>query len=373
MASTIAAWPTVALGEVLTPISRPVLVIPTQLYPLLGMHWYAEGLYIKDRKLGAQIQADTLYEVREGDFVYNRLFAWKGSFGVADAEVDGCFVSNEFPCFQADRSRIHPAFLHYYFSQAKVWEFVESQSSGSTPTSRLRLKEPQFLALEIPLPPLDEQRRIVARIEALAARIEQARGLRREALVETEALWQSGLQETLDVGSSVCIGDISQFVTKGATPTTYGHEWQDTGVLFLRSQCVREGFVTLEGSLRITPEADKMLARSRVQPYDVLYNITGASIGRCAMFPPDLGTANINQHIALIRLRDRALPNYVVYSLNNPLVLQHSLNIQAGGAQPLLSLTQVKAIKITLPSKTEQHRIVEHLTGHQEQVAAHKR
>jgi len=139
---------------------------------------------MKGEKLGAEIQAATLYRVERGDFVYSRLFAWKGSFAIASSSDDGCFVSNEFPCFHPDLKHLDPEFLRYYFSQQHVWLEALGLSSGSTPTSRNRLKESQLLSMRISLPPLEEQRRIVARVEALAVRIEEARGLR-ESLMYT--------------------------------------------------------------------------------------------------------------------------------------------------------------------------------------------
>src|SRR3984893_3148698 len=98
-------WPQVKLGEVLTPVSRPVVVDPTTMYSILGAHWYAKGLYTKDILPGSQIQAKHLYRVEEGDFVYNRLFGWKGSFAIASNENQDCYVSNEFPCFVVKSER----------------------------------------------------------------------------------------------------------------------------------------------------------------------------------------------------------------------------------------------------------------------------
>ena len=105
------SWETAHLGEVAKIVSRPIQIQPQETYRLLGARWYAAGLYIKDTKSGAYIQANTLYRVEKGDFVYNRLFAWKGSFAVASPEVDGCLVSNEFPCFQLDATKIDADFL----------------------------------------------------------------------------------------------------------------------------------------------------------------------------------------------------------------------------------------------------------------------
>jgi type I restriction enzyme S subunit len=118
-------WPLVPLREVLLPVSRPEVIIATERYRLLGAHWYAEGLYIKDTKAGSEIQAAKLFRVETGDFVYNRLFAWKGAFALAGNDVDGCYVSNEFPCFRVQQTRLDGRYLHYYFSRETVWNEVE--------------------------------------------------------------------------------------------------------------------------------------------------------------------------------------------------------------------------------------------------------
>src|ERR1700730_12706349 len=92
-------WPNTPLGKLLDPVSRPEVVDSTTTYSILGAHWYAQGLYTKSVLPGSEIQAKHLYRVEQGDFVYNRLFGWKGSFAVATRENHCCYVSNEFPCF----------------------------------------------------------------------------------------------------------------------------------------------------------------------------------------------------------------------------------------------------------------------------------
>jgi type I restriction enzyme S subunit len=72
-------------------------------------------------------------------------------------------------------------FLLWFFRRGDAWAKVPGLSTGATPTSRNRLKESAFLALDIPLPPLAEQRRVVARIEELAAQIHEARTLREQS------------------------------------------------------------------------------------------------------------------------------------------------------------------------------------------------
>jgi type I restriction enzyme S subunit len=168
-------------------VSRPVRLSPERTYRLVGAHWYAKGLYVKQQKSAGEIQAKTLFQVKEGDFVYNRLFAWKGSFAVAAKDVDGCLVSNEFPCF-IPRDTVDLKFLWFYFSRSDAWREALGLSSGSTPTSRNRLKEEQFLDMLVRLPPIDEQRHIVARIEEFAAKIAEATRLQDEITNHMDAL-----------------------------------------------------------------------------------------------------------------------------------------------------------------------------------------
>lgn len=186
-----AAWGRERLGNLLAPIERAESVDPSRTYRLLGARWYAQGLFVKDEKSGQNIKASTLYRVNVGDFVYNRLFAWKGSFAIADGDADNCYVSNEFPCFDVDGERLYPPYLKWWFSRESVWLQALGLSNGATPTSRNRLKEERLLGMEIPLPPMEEQRGIVARIEKLATKVEEARGLRISLRHEVQALQAS--------------------------------------------------------------------------------------------------------------------------------------------------------------------------------------
>jgi type I restriction enzyme S subunit len=181
-------WPLVSLSELLMPVSRPESLIATKRYRLLGAHWYAEGLYIKDTKPGSEIQATQLSRIEASDFVYNRLFAWKGAFAVAGEDVAGCYVSNEFPCFRVNEERLDRRFLRYYFARESVWNKALGLSTGGTPTSRNRLKEERLLAMTIPLPTLQEQRRIVARIENLSELSKAVAVLRQQIVTDTNRL-----------------------------------------------------------------------------------------------------------------------------------------------------------------------------------------
>jgi type I restriction enzyme S subunit len=310
--------PLVELREVLRPITRPEPVEPERLYRLLGAHWYAGGLYVKDIKPGSQIQANQLYRVERGDFVYNRLFAWKGSFAIATEDHHGCYVSNEFPCFAINTERIEPRYLGRYFSRASVWEDALGLSSGGTPTSRNRLKEARLLSMFIPLLPLDEQRRIVTRIEELAAKIEEARGLRRQAVAEAEALVNACARTILaavnaDVTELRCWLDQDRDgIQTGPFGSQLGsHDFVDSGVPVLTIGNVQYGGLILDGLKCVPIDKARQLNRFAIKEGDILFARMG-TVGRCCVVPTEAEGWLINYHIIRVALdRSRVEPRYV--------------------------------------------------------------
>jgi type I restriction enzyme, S subunit len=181
-------WSTTKLGEVLTLVERDEKVDASKEYRLLGIRLEGQGPFLRETVMGTQTSATKLFRVAKGDFIYSRLFACRGAFGVITQELDGCYVSGEFPTFVPVPEKVDVEFLKYWFRLPSVIATVDADCSGSTPLTRNRFKENFFLALEIPLPPLVEQRRVVARIEELAAQIHEARTLRHQAAEEAEAL-----------------------------------------------------------------------------------------------------------------------------------------------------------------------------------------
>ncbi len=154
-----------SVGELVHQARREESVDTSTEYRLLGVRWYGEGLFIREQKMGDEVAAAKLYRVKQGDFVYNRLFAWKGSFAVVEPGLDGCHVSGEFPTFEVDHANLDVRYLLALFTDPAIWGLVEDRSTGGTPTSRNRLKEAAFLNLEIPVPPLPEQVRLAGIVD----------------------------------------------------------------------------------------------------------------------------------------------------------------------------------------------------------------
>lgn len=157
----------VPLGELLRTADEPCVVQEDGQYPNFGIYSFGRGLFRKPPINGISTSARTLFRVRAGNFIYSRLFAFEGAYGMVGDEFDGFFVSNEYPSFEVDCSRILPAFLAAYFRLPSVWKVVGKGSKG-VGSRRIRIHPDKVLAHQVALPPIDEQQAIVARLDSLA-------------------------------------------------------------------------------------------------------------------------------------------------------------------------------------------------------------
>ena len=174
-------WTDILLEDILEPIYRIETVAPDTSYRLLGVRLEGRGAFHRETKLGSEISAKVLNQVRSGDLIYSRLYAWKGAFSMIGEQLDGCYVSNEFPLFRAlPSSDVELWFLAYWLRLSNVWKEVEADCQGSTPTTRNRYNETYFLKLRVPFPPLAEQKRIVAHLDAIEAGLSRVQRLREE-------------------------------------------------------------------------------------------------------------------------------------------------------------------------------------------------
>jgi len=147
-------------------------------------------------------------------------------------------------------------------------------------------------------------------------------------------------------------------IGSGKTPSGGAISYADEGVLFLRSQNVYDTGLELSNPTYITPEVDEEMKGTRVFHNDVLLNITGGSIGRCCIFPESLETANVNQHVSIIRVDERVfLPEFMHYYWISPLGSMAISLYQTGGNREGMSAEAIKNTPIILMPLEEQKRI----------------
>lgn len=183
------SWPLVPLGEVARPVERPEVPIPGKLYRQIGVRLWGESAYEREPIDGAATRYQKLSRVESGDIVVNKIWARNGSVAVVPSQLSGCYGSNEFPTFVPIREKLYPRWFHWYTKTKQCWNQCDEMSQGTSGKNRIRPE--RFLEIQLPLPPVPEQRRVVAWIEELAAKIEEACTLRRKAAGEGELLLES--------------------------------------------------------------------------------------------------------------------------------------------------------------------------------------
>ena len=372
-------WHVGKFGDVLEPVSRPVKVEADKVYRNLGVQWYAYGLFVREEKPGHEIQAKELYRVELGDLVYNRLFAWKGSFAIADKHTAGGFVSGEFPCFRVDANRADAKYLHLYLSQEKIWEDIERTSTGQTSISRLRFKEPAFLNMDIPLPPLEEQHRIVERVEALATRIAKVQSLRDEADIEAKNLFQSRVNELLEEKSnSWKMATLPEFVSSNRHSVKRG----PFGSHLRKEFFVEDGYKIYEqkhaiygdfkaGRYYIDENKFQELKSFEVKPGDLIISCSG-TIGKVAIVPENAKPGIINQALLKITLDTKKIDRrFFKLVFESDFIKREVEAISPGSAMKNIGSVKIlKKILFPLPPLDEQRRIVAYLDSVQARLAS---
>jgi type I restriction enzyme S subunit len=154
------------------------------------------------------------------------------------------------------------------------------------------------------------------------------------------------------------IGETSRLITKGSTPTSYGHSYQSSGVNFIKVEAIRNGQLLPQNVTSfISEETNIFLARSRLAAGDILFSIAG-SIGTCARVSENVLPANTNQALAIIRGTETIFnPEFVLFCIKSS-VSALVLSKARGGAMNNISLEDIRNFLVPIPPLKEQHRIV---------------
>jgi len=238
-------WESVRIGNLVEQVERWENVEKHKPYRQMGVKWYAQGVFERETKKGSQIKAVKLCRIEKGDFVYNRLFAWKGSFALVTESQHGGYVSGEFPIFSVKKAKADSNFLLYYFSRPIIWDKIELQSTGTSNASRFRWKEGDFTSFPLLLPPLPEQRKIAEVLGSVDEVIEKTKAVIGQLKAVKQALLEALLTCGLDTSGHLRNPLKSSHLFKQSPLGLIPKEWE---VDKLGSVCARSG-----GSIQIGP------------------------------------------------------------------------------------------------------------------------
>ncbi|MEZ8231709.1 restriction endonuclease subunit S [Vibrio splendidus] len=189
---------------------------------------------------------------------------------------------------------------------------------------------------------------------------------------QTKGTQPSELGEIPEDWGVLSIGEFSIKVGSGKTPKGGSSVYVDSGRPFVRSQNIGWGQLRLSDLSYITEEIHQTFSGSEIKTDDVLLNITGASIGRCALANQQIEKGNVNQHVCIIRLNSKKVKPYILQALVNSELGQNQIDsYQAGGNREGLNFSQVKNLKFPFSSiPKEQIAIATILTDMDEEIQA---
>ncbi len=167
--------------------------------------------------------------------------------------------------------------------------------------------------------------------------------------------------------------DLTTKIGSGATPRGGESVYVPEGVSLIRSQNVLDSAMRWEGLARISQAAAQQLDGVSVQVGDVLLNITGESVARCALVERRFLPARVNQHVMIIRANEELEPGYLQSYLVSPIVKSDLLGLSTGGTRRALTKQQIENLVIPIPPRTEQRAIAEVLGALDDKIAANDR
>ncbi len=152
------------------------------------------------------------------------------------------------------------------------------------------------------------------------------------------------------------------YIGSGKTPRGGAEIYTDDGIMILRSQNVYDDGLRLKDVAYVTPEVEAQQINTRVQPADVLLNITGASIGRSTIVPGDLPAANVNQHVCIFRpQKTKIAPEFLHAFFCSSIGKEQVTSNENGTSREGLNFQQAGNLHLVLPPFEEQTAIADFL------------
>jgi type I restriction enzyme S subunit len=313
--------------------------------------------------------------IHPGDLLISGINASKGAIAIYDSNnKESAAATIHYSTYIVNQDKADIDYLWLYLRSNPFQEILfQSLPEGI----KTELKAKRFLPIEIPLPPLKEQRKIVARIEELLAKVEEAQLLRLQAITETDALYK--LSSSTVFSKLVIKGTLSEVLThrprNGWSPRCDNIE-SGTPVLTLSAVT---GFIYNNRAFKRTSESSSLAAHYWLQSGDILItrSNTPALVGHAAIYDGSPSPCIYPDLMMRLPLRlDMVDCNFVWRWLQTGLVRDYLMTKAKGTSPTMKKISQGVVAGIPFPIGVqlhEQHRIVEYLDGLQEKVDALKR
>lgn len=214
---------------------------------------------------------------------------------------------------------------------------------------------------DLPVPPLPEQERIVARIEELFSELDKAVETLKKAKEQLAVYRQAVLKEAFDSINNFDKDSVQSICDNIVDCPHSTPKWTQKGKICLRTSNFKRGYLDLTEINYVSEETYNIRnARLIPQPGDVLYSREGAILGIACIIPENLCVC-LGQRMMLLRPNTRVVNKFLMYYLNSPRVTAYVASITGGSASPHVNVGDIKNFKLPVPPISEQIKLIEKL------------
>lgn len=356
-------WDVVPLGEVLTHRKEFVTIDDLRTYKRPRVQLHAQGIVVRDEVLGAQIKTKTQQVCHTGEFLVAEIDAKVGGFGIVPPQLDGAIVSSHYFLFLVNEARMDRRFLGSFIRTPAFREQVQAQGS----TNYAAIRPAHVLGYQVPLPPLAEQRRIVARIEEVVARVREAQRLRLESRQATRLLWKREVHSVVRQARSELWKPLRDVVEigGGGTPSKRNPAFWEGAIPWVSPKDMKQREI-VDSEDHITEEGLRGGAAKLHDAGCVVVVVRGMILAHT--FPSAIlrVPATINQDMKALIPKNGLLPEYlcaVLRALNDDLV---GLVERSTHDTRKLLTSALEGFMIPVPPVEEQRRLLSVLNSLEE-------
>src|SRR5438552_6227200 len=367
MTSHVSLWSQVQLGKILSYVD-PLVELDDEIeYTTITVKRRHGGLEAREKLLGSQIRTKKQYKLVPGSFIISRIQCWHQAYAIVpDNTEPNIIASTNYDQFIIS-SEVDKRFFWWLSYSPMFTEIVRSCAFGVV-IEKMVFNRNAWLDKTIFLPSLQEQQRIVARIDELVAKIDKAQEVQRKTVETTEGLLSSVLKSLFDSGSTKKWPSQRLIENNLATVIAGQHimaeEYNSSG----------DGFPYITGPADFgfkVPEIKHwtLVPKSIAKPGDILLTVKGAGVGKIN-FAPDVEVAIGRQIMAIRPDNSHLLQEFVYFFLEHK--FEYFQSIATATTVPGFKKKNVEELPIPVPPLSDQHRVVAYLDDLQAKVNALK-
>ena len=338
---------TVSLAEVLSQGSSPERIVDMQNERYITVSINGKGARERVIKDGKYPVPFTGYRVSSGQFIYSRIDARNGAYGIVGPELDGFVVSKDFPVFDIDTQRVNPQFLLKSVLGGGFLSQVRQSSFGAT--NRMRIKEEVLGQFSIGLPPLARQEEIIGILDRAQAVVDarQAQLQKLDELVKARFVEMFGticephypVVEIERLCSCIvdCPHETPKYEGELIHPAIRTSELKGSSIDWSSMRYVSES------------EYQQRIKRMKPMPGDIVYAREG-TYGDAAILPTGYEFC-LGQRTMLFRASaDVCMPEYLLHALISPDVKRQADELNVGSTVPHVNVRDAKRFKVMCPN-----------------------